>query len=1572
MRHAAPLTALAPPNPAPQVLARFLGAEGRGETQGEACGRAGLAMAADVVGLDRWVAEAASAASPPGTSGASGAVVVPSSWSVVLRNLTARFGGVDGESGGCCAPGLWCRDAAGPAGRVCISHSRGGSVFVNYGWFHRDWRPMYACVATQPATAPPCVAGPDHGPPAAANASAANGTVDTPSHEVVQAVEAVRVVAAEVSQAARAPAAGIVGAPARGPSLLVHLSTEVATSVAVTVDGVACRDPVACEATCRPCTQSADCSAGQRCAVLWEGASGTCMYPCGPMRGCPCGLTCVQTSAGKGPAFACAPPALAEGGAGCEPPRLQDGAQSVLGCELDGAAVAWAASGPRNGSVSVWRHGALCDAQGPFDTLAHALYGTEVAIASAAASGARQWCTDQAVAAPCSPGPAADSTQLRLLTWPPDASPAGPRAALRRTRLAFPHVTRHTAVVRARGFEAEPWASAVAAGQALSAGEVDDIPTSAVPLPFPATLFGTAHPTLWVSPNANLASHKDTVCLSLPGTGFCDLRQAYSARILLLLADWAPAAAPRSSVRGLTTSTAFTVVYGCIARYSGDRVDTVPGTLASEGKAEEEDTLTSVDADSDTGADAGTDSGTAGDDAAPLCDGDGPETQRAAVAAAVLADGGTAFLFPNVSTPAAADVGGIGLTPPPRYPERVFHAGARGGTGARAVVGGGAAAKQRDQWRAHPSPPRRMLRPAAATADATAVLQESEQEEEEEEEAVRSPQPHVSDPAFMIDPALVLGASQRTEVRTCAVDSVAACLQPACATAGETLTLRVRLPRCATEGDGVHLACDFEGWVAPAWPVDDAGGGAWQERAGPADAALSVLACRVPRLGKWPRLVRMSLRVMAQGGSGGPDTAGESRQWLESVHTVPLLRVTRGEGGNETAVAVPGWQSGPYRTEPLTLRFAATASDAARDPLCSSGCGGTALSPRFCGPCRVCGEPARSGGAGDLRAAAPGDGKWSSDPLVAHVVDCAGRCFGRARVDSCGVCAGGLTGLQPGADRDCAGICFGNTTQCDAPPLPPGGGGVGANDDAPPAQPLYSLLRHIAAAFAAVNVPLFTVIITCYLTRNVASYRRQRAERGCVPCLAWATGARWACRPLLVRMGYVDAIGRRARRHGRGRGLSRLERQQLAAWSKVFTRPPPSAADSHSHNDVPTSDHAANPADATGPSDSGDPAHTHALARAHRHRFLSPALPHSWAPRGSRARDSSGATHSVSPTAVPRGTPRGDASYTGDSSSSSGDSSTRSRRSAPAPSVGADRVAVRDAVLTPHSLPATTHVEGASAHGGGEEASAGDDDAAATPTTSSGGDDSNGANATDTSSSSDGDSDGGDRRRTERDRTRRRRGRLHTSLSNLFERLSAASTESMRGRGLARDGLGNYRLTRPPTPSRRRSRSNDAALSHCRSVLPHTQEEGGDAPAADAPHAPASSHGGESTLHRRRRRRRRASRRGGGGAAGSAAAVLDSAEWGEEQSRARVRREAYSDGGGDSGGVESAAGSEQPADADNTCAVCLATLETGDRILWLPCGHVFHAGCVLHWLQFACTCPLCKDDVRARMGGVVP
>ncbi len=55
-----------------------------------------------------------------------------------------------------------------------------------------------------------------------------------------------------------------------------------------------------------------------------------------------------------------------------------------------------------------------------------------------------------------------------------------------------------------------------------------------------------------------------------------------------------------------------------------------------------------------------------------------------------------------------------------------------------------------------------------------------------------------------------------------------------------------------------------------------------------------------------------------------------------------------------------------------------------------------------------------------------GAGTVSHQSIDECAPDCQGKLGGLARVDRCGVCAGGNTGLAPDVDLDCKGVCFGN------------------------------------------------------------------------------------------------------------------------------------------------------------------------------------------------------------------------------------------------------------------------------------------------------------------------------------------------------------------------------------------------------------------------------------------------------------------------------------------------------------------------------------------------------------------
>ncbi|CAA6673398.1 unnamed protein product [Spirodela intermedia] len=45
------------------------------------------------------------------------------------------------------------------------------------------------------------------------------------------------------------------------------------------------------------------------------------------------------------------------------------------------------------------------------------------------------------------------------------------------------------------------------------------------------------------------------------------------------------------------------------------------------------------------------------------------------------------------------------------------------------------------------------------------------------------------------------------------------------------------------------------------------------------------------------------------------------------------------------------------------------------------------------------------------------------------------------------------------------------------------------------------------------------------------------------------------------------------------------------------------------------------------------------------------------------------------------------------------------------------------------------------------------------------------------------------------------------------------------------------------------------------------------------------------------------------------------------------------------------------------CAICKETLEAGDTAKEMPCGHAYHAGCLLPWLDLHNTCPTCRYEL---------
>jgi len=56
-------------------------------------------------------------------------------------------------------------------------------------------------------------------------------------------------------------------------------------------------------------------------------------------------------------------------------------------------------------------------------------------------------------------------------------------------------------------------------------------------------------------------------------------------------------------------------------------------------------------------------------------------------------------------------------------------------------------------------------------------------------------------------------------------------------------------------------------------------------------------------------------------------------------------------------------------------------------------------------------------------------------------------------------------------------------------------------------------------------------------------------------------------------------------------------------------------------------------------------------------------------------------------------------------------------------------------------------------------------------------------------------------------------------------------------------------------------------------------------------------------------------------------------------------------------------------DGDAMCSVCLSDYEAHEQCVRLPCGHVYHASCILMWLQRSEVCPLrCEGAVLALPG----
>ena len=46
------------------------------------------------------------------------------------------------------------------------------------------------------------------------------------------------------------------------------------------------------------------------------------------------------------------------------------------------------------------------------------------------------------------------------------------------------------------------------------------------------------------------------------------------------------------------------------------------------------------------------------------------------------------------------------------------------------------------------------------------------------------------------------------------------------------------------------------------------------------------------------------------------------------------------------------------------------------------------------------------------------------------------------------------------------------------------------------------------------------------------------------------------------------------------------------------------------------------------------------------------------------------------------------------------------------------------------------------------------------------------------------------------------------------------------------------------------------------------------------------------------------------------------------------------------------------------CCICQCEIEIGKQTVLLPCGHMYHWDCCLHWLKTNNTCPICRFEIK--------
>ena len=52
------------------------------------------------------------------------------------------------------------------------------------------------------------------------------------------------------------------------------------------------------------------------------------------------------------------------------------------------------------------------------------------------------------------------------------------------------------------------------------------------------------------------------------------------------------------------------------------------------------------------------------------------------------------------------------------------------------------------------------------------------------------------------------------------------------------------------------------------------------------------------------------------------------------------------------------------------------------------------------------------------------------------------------------------------------------------------------------------------------------------------------------------------------------------------------------------------------------------------------------------------------------------------------------------------------------------------------------------------------------------------------------------------------------------------------------------------------------------------------------------------------------------------------------------------------------------------CTICLDNYKIADKIIYLPCFHLYHSKCIKKWLECSKICPLCKKEINLKKNNI--